>query len=105
MINLEELEELKSKNKFPRENWFERGLNPSPQDVILGMNREVNKFIQFIEGIIVNSENKELITLVQSYFDDMDLIYFDTEEREFVIDKMFEVLDLVEIEQTNLLFR
>lgn len=98
MSQLEKLQQLKIKNKFPIEDWLPRGLNPSPAETISEMNKDVNGFIDLLIAKIDISNKEELDLTIQSYFDNWYRGDLDTVEGEWVIDKKFEILESLGIE-------
>ena len=99
---LDQLEAFKSKDKFPIENWDGRGLIPSPDDVREKMNKEVNDFILFIQNQLKNNPT-DLTNNIQTYIDDWDSFDFDTEETEYIVDVMCEVMRMVDVDCNDLL--
>tara|TARA_B110000211_G_C14028641_1_gene531049 strand:+ start:754 stop:1230 length:477 start_codon:yes stop_codon:yes gene_type:complete len=77
-------------NNYPKEAWLARGLNPSDDDVIEEMNNDADRFINFL---ITNIGSENITNHIQIYFEDWERESFDTEEREFIFDFYFEVLD------------
>ena len=89
-------------NHFPTSEWVERGLNASSELEIKQMNKEV---IQFIDFLIANLdlEEDERLNKIQSWFNEWDSFDFDTEETEFIVDKMAEIMNLAKINHETLL--
>jgi hypothetical protein len=94
---VDQLQILKSKDKFPIEDWGKRGLIPSTDEVRKKMNQEVNNFIVFIESKLKNVSVR-LTEEVQQYLDEWDSFDFDTEETEYILDIMCGVLQMVDVD-------
>lgn len=102
---LKQLQLLKSKDKFPTQEWDERGLIPSDDDSRQKMNKEVNDFIEFLENQLISGQTS-LIHLkeeIQTYLDEWDNLDFDTEEVEWMLDSMGEVMRIVNIDCDDIL--
>ncbi len=92
MINRDELGELKNTEKFPLEEWDERGLNPSSETVRLDMNKDVNGFIDHILSIENSTQRENVVSGIQVYVDQWDRNGFDTEEMEYIFDVMADII-------------
>lgn len=104
MNNSEEFEKFRDIDRFQIHMWDDRGLIPSPQEAIQGMNNEVNKFIDFIISIQGQSLDKEKLTeKIQDYIDEMDLFDFDTEETEWIFDELYPIIAKTGIDCSDLL--
>ena len=94
---INQLRELREKDKFLLLDWEERGLNLSEPEVIESMKAEVNKFIDFIiSNLESGNTSPEILTdIIQSYIDDEAEFWddFDTEEREWIYDEFCPVIE------------
>jgi uncharacterized protein YecA (UPF0149 family) len=99
---IEQLQKLKAEEKFPKEEWDERGLIPSSPDVREKMNQEVNSFIDFIE-VLVKEKSGSMENKIQSYLDDWDSYDYDTEETEYIVDVMCQIMQMVDMDCNKLL--
>lgn len=102
---ISQIEAYKSRDNFPIEEWNNRGLMPSDDDVRQGMNLVVTEFADFLithisEGI---TEPTDLREKVQEYFDERDNYDFDTEEREYIVDVQCKLAQLVGVNCSDLL--
>ena len=105
MNKISELEKFKNEDKFPELDWSDRGLNPSPIEIISKMNNEVNTFIDFLSAITTSEEidTSNRPKLLQDWFNEWDNFEFDTEETEFIVDIMCEAMNIVNIDHQSLL--
>lgn len=99
---VEQLQLLKAKDKFPEEDWDQRGLIASPENVRERMNQEVNKFIDFVESRL-KDKSSSMKEDIKGYMDDWDGADFDTEENEYVVDTMCQVMRMVEVDCNDVL--
>lgn len=96
---IETLNNLKTKQFFPLNEWGERGLNPSEPATIEEMQLAVETFIDFLISLHkTHPTNQFAIQEIQKYFDDWDSFDFDTEETEYIFDSYFEILNEIKIE-------
>jgi len=106
MNEIDLLLELKNINKFPIIDWEGRGLNPSSEEIINSMNNEVNSFIDFLTKKLNSGEgmSKEpLIEQIQIWIDDWDSYDFDTEETEFIVEKMCDAMKICHVDCQSIL--
>lgn len=99
---IKQLQQFKLKDKFPIEDWDNRGLIPSPVDVRDKMNQEINKFIDFVVNRLKN-DSVSMTDEIQTYLDEWDSYDFDTEETEYVVDTMCEVMRMVDVDINDIL--
>jgi hypothetical protein len=98
---VEQLQLIKAKDKFPVQDWKKRGLNPSPDSVRNKMNEDVNQFIEFVLSNL--TDNTISTDAIQTYLDEWDSYDFDTEETEYVVDTMFQILRMVDVDVDDIL--
>ena len=100
---LESLNALKAKDYFPLDEWEERGLNRSNDEIIHQMNNEVKDFINFLIPLYeANLAEQQIINKIQIYFDNWDRKEFDTEEMEFIFDEFFYIISALNIDASKL---
>ncbi|CAN5241327.1 hypothetical protein BH10ACI1_BH10ACI1_05540 [soil metagenome] len=96
---IEILNKLKNRDFFPEEEWGERGLIPSEEEIIEKMKLEIKNFIDFLIRLYQSQPTQQkIIQEIQRYFDEWDRNDFDTEEMEFIFDEFFEILREIKIE-------
>jgi len=91
----EQLLTFKNKDKFSKQSWDQRGLMPSPPNVIFQMNNSIHNTVdQILSSKQTLTENniKKIIRL------EMEKVkMLDTEEREFMGDVFFELSTILNI--------
>jgi alpha-L-fucosidase len=99
------IKSLIDKKKFSKEDWLERGVNPSSKVVIDKMNKVTNQFLISLDqaDILALSEDQMLET-VEKIMDKIPWSDFDTAERDFIFEEIKPVLLKLEIDLFSLLF-
>lgn len=101
---LEKLIAFREKDKFSDEAWEERGLNPSPKELSDSLQQLFNECTNsLIYSIKENEDESVLISWVSVYLDRIDPTELDTEEYEFVIDLIFQLAQIVNVDITPIL--
>lgn len=95
---LEKLKALRDKQKFTDPEWDERGLIPSPPDVIQRMTDLTDDVLDaLIEDLEADLEPQQIEeTLIESLYQ-IDKTEFDTEEREYIIDTFYNIGMILDI--------
>lgn len=79
-------------------------LTPSPVETRIAMNNEVKKFIDFINPILLNNDFKkeEITENIKKYFRENDFFDFDTEETEYILEVIDEILSPYNLDAFNI---
>jgi hypothetical protein len=93
---LNQLKELRQKDKFADEEWEERGLNPSEAYVIERMDTALNTCIDdIIDHYSSGKRDNDLKTRLEIGLSKLSRTKFDTEEREFIVDYFYELSTII----------
>ena len=100
MSIIKELLELKTKNKFQLSDWNKRGLNPSENYVIEKVTEIIDSFLsQLIKVLKTNSVNFKNDFLI--LLNGINIGNYETEEREFIIDYLFEISNICKVQVSS----
>ena len=82
------IDELLVKDNYAAQSWEDRGLIPSPKNVVQLLNSATKIFLIDLRNIEQNSSlnNAEKLKLIQSLVDGLPWPDLDTEEKEFMAD-------------------
>lgn len=95
---LEKLIAFREKDKFSDEAWNERGLNPSTRELSDSLQQVFNECANgLIHSIKENEDKSVLSSWISVYLNKIDPFDLDTEETEFVVDLMFELSQVVDV--------
>ena len=100
------IQTLLSKKKFSKEEWEERFVNPSSQNVIDKMRAVTNEFlIELDQANVLSIADKDQRTeTVVRLIDEIPWSDFDTAERDFIFEEISPVLMNLEIDLFRLLY-
>lgn len=99
---IQELEKLKSKEKFASEEWERRGLNPSERTLCIKLEESFNELlVNLIYASKAKKSDQEFEDIFEGYITKVKFEELDTEEREFVLDYFDEISKLLKIESIN----
>lgn len=97
-----QLEEYKLKDRFILADWEDREVEPSSEEAIARMKKEVERFTDFL--IFCFHKNIEnLQNEVQIFFTDWDNEEFTQEETEFIVEVEYEAMRICKIKIDDLL--
>ena len=96
---ISELEKLRKKEKFSREEWENRGLNPSSKNLSEKLEKSLNDLItDLISASNFEKSEQETGDIYENYFKKTISDELDTEEKEFVVDYFDEIAEILDIE-------
>ena len=96
------LEKLKNKVKFSKEEWENRGLNPSEKNLCVKLEKSFNDLLQnLISSINTKQTEIEIGKIFEQYFTKIKSSELDTEESEFVVDYFDEIAKILNIKNIN----
>lgn len=90
------LTEFKNKPKFNHEQWTERGLNPSSDELIFILESSLNELIENISTLVGNERgNSDFTKEISKWLKKIKTHNLDTEEREFILFYLFELSEII----------
>jgi len=99
---LKQLDAFIEKDKFSDSEWSKRGLNPSSADLCDKMNALFNECCTDLKQLALNnSTQKELSKALTVGLNRFKIIEYDTEEKEFIGDYIYELGQILEIDIEN----
>jgi hypothetical protein len=89
---------FRQKKHFSNEAWLNRGLNPSPSDVCSRLTLLlIRSTDQFIAAIEAQASPDELRAVLKKGLDSFSESYFDTEEKEYICELIYELGQMVDL--------
>ncbi|WP_080239348.1 DUF4844 domain-containing protein [Spirosoma rigui] len=90
--------------KFPNPDWENRELPVPDEPQREKMNKAVNDFIDFLIVLIErgDTEPEEFKENIQAYVDNWDVLHYDTDEIDFIIDVECAVMRVVGVDCSEL---
>src|SRR5687768_12972282 len=96
---IDKLIEFKSRKKFSAEDWNERGLNPSSDQLCRHLSSFFNAAAdKLIEKIKEGTSSRQIKALLKTEIESLDKSNYDTEEKEFICDLFSELANIVEVD-------
>jgi hypothetical protein len=94
----------RSHEKFPDPDWEHRELPAPDEPQREKMNKAVNEFIYFLIVLIErgDTEPEEFKENIQAYVDNWDVLHYDTDEIDFIIDVECAVMRVVGVDCSEL---
>ena len=94
----------RSHEKFPDADWINRELAPPDEPQRQKMNEAVNAFIDFLAVLIErgDTEPDEFKESIQGYVDAWDVLHYDTDEIDFIIEVECAVMRVVGVDCSEL---
>ena len=94
----------RSHEKFPDADWINRELDPPDETQRQKMNGAVNAFIDFLTVLIErgDTEPDEFKESIQGYIDAWDVLHYDTDEIDFIIEVECAVMRVVGVDCSEL---
>ena len=90
--------EFKDKNKFgAAELWDERGLIPSPENIINSMEQTVNNSIDRLIDKKAELSTNTIKSIIKEELQNQK-VRLDTEEREFLAETFFELCEILQVD-------
>jgi hypothetical protein len=97
-----ELEKLKNKEKFSNEEWENRGLNPSEKSLCISLENSLTDLLtNLIFANNTKKSDKEIENIFELCYKEIKFDELDTEEREFVMDYLDEIAEVLKIDSLN----
>jgi len=95
---IEILQELKDTRKFGYNNWVQRGLNPSSQEICELLESNIdNCLVELIQKLETESSDKDILKILKANLKKLGK-NFDSEEREFVADYYYKISKTLSID-------
>ncbi len=94
----------RSHEKFPDADWIHRELPVPDETRRQKMNQAVNEFIDFLTGLVndIDTDPEEFKESIQAYVDVWDVLHYNTDEIDFIIEVECTIMRLVGVDCTEL---
>ncbi|MEZ4936898.1 MAG: DUF4844 domain-containing protein [Crocinitomicaceae bacterium] len=93
-----QLNNFKKREKFSRDGWEARGLNPSAQEMSDQLEKLFNNCTEeLIQEVENDASSRKLKGVLKSWLGSLNSFNYDTEEREFIAETFYELANIVSV--------